>query len=120
MERKFRALRIIGTVFKILAWIALALGVLGALGALVSGVMGGAAFFGPGSREMMGGLMGGLVGGIVGALVVLVMGVIYFLSLYAAGEFIYLGLAVEENTRETANLLRDTAARIERATPASD
>ena len=115
MEKRFRALRIIGTVFKILAWIALALGVLGALGALVSGVMGGAAFFGPGSRGM-GGLMGGVAGGILGALVILVMGAIYFLSLYAAGEFIYLGLAVEENTRETADLLRDTAARIERST----
>jgi len=112
MEKKFRALRIIGTVFKILAWITLAMGVLAALVVLVSGVMGGAVL-GPEARHMMGGMMGGLLGGIVGGLLTLIISVIYFMALYAAGEFIYLGLAVEENTRETTTLLRDAAARME-------
>ena len=112
MEKKFRALRIIGTVFKILAWITLALGVLAALGVLVSGVMGGAVLS-PQASRMMGGMMGRLLGGIVGGLLTLIASVIYFMVLYAAGEFIYLGLAVEENTRETTTLLREAAARME-------
>ncbi len=115
MEKKFRALRIIGTLFKILAWITLVLGVLAALGVLISGIMGGAAL-NPGGRYMIGGMMGGLLGGIAGGLLTLILSVIYFMALYASGEFIYLGLAVEENTRETTTLLREAAARLERAT----
>ena len=116
MEKKFRALRIIGTVFKILAWIELALGILAAIGILVSGIMGGA-LYGTGGRDILGaGMMGGLLGGLVGGLFVFIIAVLYFLILYATGEFIYLGLAVEENTRETAVLLRDAAARLEAST----
>ncbi|MEJ2296203.1 MAG: hypothetical protein P8Y23_15745 [Candidatus Lokiarchaeota archaeon] len=37
MDRRFTALRVIGTIFKVLAWIALILGLLAAIGALVLG-----------------------------------------------------------------------------------
>jgi len=54
--------------------------------------------------------VGGLVGGIAAGLAVLLGALFYFVLLYAAGELIHLGLAIEENTRETAYYLRGEAA----------
>jgi len=47
-----------------------------------------------------------LVSGIVVALTVVLGGVIQFVLLYALGEAIHLGLAIERNTRETAQYIR--------------
>ncbi len=59
--------------------------------------------FGPGSDVMSG--MVGVVSGIVGFITAVIISIIYFLALYAIGEFIDLLLAIEENTRETAQLM---------------
>jgi len=101
MEQRFRVLRIIGTIYKVLAWIALALGGLGALGASVLGGARIARRAAPWAR-----VVGGIAGGIMGALGILLVAILYFLILYAAGEFVYLALAIEKNTRETAYYLR--------------
>jgi hypothetical protein len=113
MQKRFRALRVIGTIFKVLAWIDLILGILGAVGVLIFGVLGGIRLGGAlGQRE--GALQGLAAGGLSGlgtALVILLLTLLYFLILYATGEAIYLALAVEENTREAALLLREMRQR---------
>ncbi len=109
MQKRFRALRVIGTIFKVLAWIDLGLGILGAIGVLVLSVLGGMQAWGAfGERE--GVLQGLAAGGLLGlgfALGILLLTLFYFLTLYATGEAIYLALAIEENTREAALLLRE-------------
>lgn len=100
MDRRFTALRIIGTVFKILAWIVLIIGLLVAIGLLVLG------FTLTGQQAVLGLDFGGPMAGIAMFFVVLVISVFSFLSLYAIGELVYLFLAVEENTRRTAYILQ--------------
>jgi hypothetical protein len=98
MGRRFTALRIIGTIFKVLGWLALILGLLGAIGALVAG------FVATTELDMLGVDLGPLTG--VAAFLALVLAaILLFLVYYAVGEYIYLFLAIEENTRRTAYLL---------------
>lgn len=100
MERRFTALRIIGTVLKILAWIVLLFGILGAVASLVLG-------FGLTRQEGLFGLdLAGPLGAIAMFIAVLIVGIFNFLGLYAAGEAIYAFLAIEENTRRTAYILQ--------------
>jgi hypothetical protein len=106
MEKKFRVLRVIGTVWKIVAWIVLILGILGAFGMLLTSILGGG-FMSQMMRQygQQGGIWttaGGIVGGIVGFVIMLIVAVLYFLMLYAIGDLIYLFLDVEENTRLTS------------------
>ncbi len=113
MEKRFRSLRFIGTVLKILAWITLVLGVLGGIVMFIGGIAGGLA----GSQlalpsgssadptAMLGLLTSGIAGVMAGILSVF-FSFLYFLFLYAAGDAIYLALAIEENTRETAWYLK--------------
>jgi ABC-type long-subunit fatty acid transport system fused permease/ATPase subunit len=100
MDRRFTALRVIGTVFKILAWITLILGLLGAIGMLVVG------FTLSGAEGPLGLNLGGPLAGIAMFFVVLIIAIISFLSLYAVGESVYLLLSVEENTRRSAYILQ--------------
>lgn len=90
MESRYSALRTIGTIYKVLAILALIFTVLAMCGILIASTA---------SEE------GGIFAGIIGA----VGALIYFgglsLTLYAFGEFIYLLIALEENTRMTANAL---------------
>ncbi len=97
MKQRFIALRIIAVVFKVLAWITLILGLLGAIGLFAWGLR-LASFAGAPLPRMMN-------AGLVGALSVAFMAVVYFLLLYAAGDSIHLFLAIEENTRATAQYL---------------
>jgi hypothetical protein len=103
LQKRFRALRIIGTFYKILAWIALLIGALGGVALIVGGGLGGVASM---EREGLSGLLGGALAGSVGGLFFLIGGAIYFIILYAIGDSIYLFLTIEENTRETSMLLR--------------
>lgn len=109
MEKRFRALRVVGTIYKVIAWIVLILGILIALGtfgvSVLSGINAGG---GLGGRQgILPGLAVGGVGGLLGGIGILVVTLFYFLLLYSVGDLIYLALAVEENTRETVMLLRD-------------
>lgn len=100
MEKKFTALRVIGTVFKILAWISLLLGILAAVLALIGG------FTMAGQDNILGVSLGGPLAGIAMFIAALIVAIFYFLSLYAVGEAIYLALAMEENTRRTAYIVQ--------------
>jgi hypothetical protein len=98
MDRRFTALRVIGTVFKILAWIALILGLMAATGMLIVGFTLG------GQQGPLGLALNGPLAGIAMFVVALIITVISFLSLYAIGESVYLFLSIEDNTRRTAYL----------------
>ena len=104
MDRRFMALRIIATVFKILAWLALIFGLLGAIGALLIG------FTLSGQEGLLGLNLSGPLAGIAIFVVSLIVAIISFLLLYTFAEFIYLFLSIEENTRRTAYLAQQQVA----------
>ena len=109
MEKKFKILRFIGTVYKVLGIITAVLTVLGAVGICLTSVLGGAIFDQiQGELGNLGpmGVMGGAAGGAIIGGFLLVWGTIIALLLLAAGEGIYLLLALEENTRTTADCMQ--------------
>jgi hypothetical protein len=112
MEKKFRVLRIIGTLWKVLAWITLVIGVLSSFGILLAGILGSGGlvlrYFGQDPGVMPGAISA--VSGIVGFITGLIASIIYFLILYAVGELIFLLLAIEENTRLTVDWIRYQAS----------
>lgn len=103
VQKRFRALRIIGTFFKIFAWIALLGGALGGVALIVGGGLSGVSVA---DQESITGILTGAMVGSIGGLVLLIIGAIYFLVFYAIGDTIYLFLTIEENTRDTSLLLR--------------
>ncbi|MHB0858663.1 MAG: hypothetical protein ACYC5M_13990 [Anaerolineae bacterium] len=108
MEKRFRALRIVAAFFKILAWIALVGGILGTvLIVIVAAVQGNAGAPSPVLERLpMAGNLMGIAAGLLVGLVFLLGSLIYFVVLYAASESIQLGLAIEQNTRDSAYYLR--------------
>ncbi len=96
MARQFTALRVVGTILKIMAWLFLIVGVLAAIGALVFG-------FALNQRLGIPGIdLGGPLAGISGFVVAVIVAIVIFLLFYAMGEAVYLFLCIEENTRRTA------------------
>lgn len=108
MDKKFRILRIIGTLWKILAWIVLIGGILGSIGVLLTGLLGGglSSQFGQQGQSPLGPFVFSAAGAIVGFIGGLIVTAIYFLVLYAVGDLIYLLLAIEENTRLTSQWIQ--------------
>ncbi len=104
MEKRFRILRIVATLYKILAWVVLVTGILSAVGTLIAGIAGGALIPQQYSRALP--AVSGMLWGIMGFLVALLLSALYFVGLYALGEVLCLFLAIEENTRETTLWLR--------------
>jgi hypothetical protein len=100
MDRRFTALRVIATIFKILAWLSLIAGVLAAIGALAAG------FLATNQTAIPGLNVGGPLAGIAAFIAVLIMAILYFLLFYAGGDFIYVFLSIEENTRRMAYLFQ--------------
>lgn len=103
VPRRFGVLRFIGTLLKVIAWIVLILSILGAIGMVVGSSQLGAII--TNSNPALRGLFATPAGAIVTGVVVLLIGLIDFLVLYASGERIHMYLAIEENTRLTAALL---------------
>jgi hypothetical protein len=112
LEKRFQVLRILGTLWKVLAWITLIVGVLSSLGILLLGVLGSGDFvlryFGQDPGAVRGAWSA--VSGIVGFVAGLVATIIYFLILYAIGEVVFLLLALEENTRLTVSWMQHWAS----------
>jgi hypothetical protein len=107
MEKKFRILRIVAIIWKVLAWIVLVLSVLGGCANIVFGLM-----LGAGARNTntaLGLSAFGALGGVVVALIAIFFGVLYFVFLYAFAELVDVMLALEENTRATAEQLKNIA-----------
>ena len=94
MENKFKALRTISIILKVIAWIVAALTIIGFLVMLV----GGAALSQYGSRYGAPGILGPL-GGVAAAFYILIIGAIWFISLLAGADLILVILTIEENTR---------------------
>lgn len=110
MEKRFKVLRFIGSVYKILAIIKAVGVVLVAIGVLIASIVGGSTVsnlskqFGQNYQYLN--LFSGIVGGLIAFFVILIIGGLVALSLYAIGEAIYLFIALEENTRGTAVLIK--------------
>jgi hypothetical protein len=104
MSRQFTALRVVGTIMKVLGWLWLIVGVLAAIGVLIFGFALTDQFGLPGLD------VGGPVAGIGGFVAALLAGIINFLLFYATGEAVYLFLCIEENTRRTAYYMQQGAA----------
>ncbi|MBN1136759.1 MAG: hypothetical protein JXM73_09235 [Anaerolineae bacterium] len=94
MGKRFTALRVIATIFKVLGWIALLVGLLGAVLVLVAYITL--------DFEAAGVDFGGPLAGVVAFIVILLLAVIQFLILYAVGESIYVFLSIEESSRRAA------------------
>ena len=106
--KKYSALRTIATILKVLGIIYGVLTILAALGSCLISVIGGDIinnfdyYFGYGYG--LGGAS--VVAGIVIGLAILIGGGLTALLLYGSGESIYLLIDLEQNTRETADVLR--------------
>ena len=106
---KYRALRIVATVYRILGWIVIVLGALSTC-AFSALTMTGTAFMGsygmmaPRATEQF-------AGGVIAGLFTLVMGLIWTalsgLTLLAFAEGIQVFLDIEENTREMVRRLKE-------------
>jgi len=108
MEKRYKALRTIGSIYKILGGIAGVLTVLSMIAFCGMSVFGGAMFdmFNSNGPGGMPGMFSGALGGIFMALGALVTGGAASVTLYAMGEGVYLLIDLEENTRETNAILR--------------
>ncbi len=124
MEKRYRALRTIGTIYKVLGAIAGILTIIAIIGVCATSVLGGAAFNTFGRDLGMGdgiGMFSSVLGGVMFSLSAAFTGGLAALTLYSLGEGIYLFLAIEENTRYTAQVLSYQAnATSNPAPPASE
>lgn len=115
MEKRYTALRVIGTIYKVIGGIIGVITLLGAIGLCLAGILSGASvemFAEQLDLPMMGGgFVGGALFGVIGAVVLILYGGGLALTLFALGESIFLLVALEENTRQTAVLLMDQARR---------
>lgn len=113
MEKRFTALRIIGTIYKVLGIIAGVITIILVLGLCVSTIFGGAVvdYIGPDYRDFMRpfGMMGGPLWGILSSFGAILYGGGLAITLYAFGEGVYLLISLEENTRMTVHLLQSQA-----------
>ena len=102
---KYRALRIVATVYRIIGWIVI---VIGALGTCASSV---AAVAVPSYMGRQFGYRAGAGLGVIEAVIILVIGLLYTgligVTLLALAEGIQVFLDIEENTREIARRIRE-------------
>ena len=111
MEKRYQALRVIGTVYKVLGGIVGVLTIVLVIGICLTRVLGGAAMDSIGREFGTHTSFTGMLGGVFGGIIVMGIGAIIYgggmaITLYAAGEGVYLLLAMEENTRATSQLLQ--------------
>lgn len=98
MKSKFTALRIIGVLFKLVAWIVLLGGIAGAVimnqGSLI-----------PTSGFAI--TSGAFTGALYGALITILIAVVSFLFLYAAGDLVRLLISIGANAQKIGALLEE-------------
>ncbi|MBU2608304.1 MAG: hypothetical protein KKF26_03205 [Chloroflexi bacterium] len=98
MEKKYKFLYTAATVFKVLGWVVLVVGIILSIGIGVA--MGTMGFKVPGELPMFGGFAAIYV---VGGIIYAVAG---WISLLASAQILYLLIDLEQNTRETAERLK--------------
>ncbi|BAJ65001.1 hypothetical protein [Anaerolinea thermophila] len=107
MEKRFKVLRFMGTLYKILGVINGVVTLILAVGICAVSVLGGASMadfareYGMHGTEVFGALGGVLLGGGV-----LILGGLSAVFVYALGEGVYVLIAIEENTRAAAMRLQ--------------
>jgi len=106
--KKFRALRLVALIWRVIAWIVLVLGIIGALVAIVLGAIVGRVGDPSPLLSQVPGVSNVVdpISGVVAGVAVLVVALLQFLLIYAASDVIHLALDLEQNTRETAFYLR--------------
>ena len=116
MEKRYKVLRTIGTIYKILGIVAAVITVLALLASCAMIFFGSSALsdlsrqLGREFGNMPYRMMGTVFGGLLAAVSAIIYGGGLALSLYALGEGVYLFIAIEENTRTTAALLAQQPA----------
>jgi uncharacterized membrane protein len=106
MKKRFKMLRLVAFIWKIVAWVILVLSVLGGCGSLVALLLAGDQFSRQASALGLG-MLGGAVGGVVIAMIAILFGLFYFISLFAIAETIDVVLSLEENTRAATEQLKN-------------
>ncbi len=108
MQKKFGALRFIGTIFKILGVLIGIIAILGAIffiaafsmsGTILNSVLGQYGY-----QAEIGGY--GVVAGVIAGILSLIVGGVWSLSTYGLGELCFVLIAIEENTRGTLVLMQ--------------
>ena len=99
METKYKALRFVATIYKIFAWIFLVLGILGLPGGVIGGLIISPNYgYAPGPGSLLG----------LGAGIILVLlGVLLFIVFLSFGQFIYVFMDIEDNTRKAYLLMEE-------------
>ncbi len=111
MEKKFRALRTLAALYKVLGWLALIGGILAAAAVVLLGTLAPTMGVSPLVANIpVLNTVTGLIPALVVAGMILVYVLLQFLVLFAISEGIHLAIAIEQNTRETAYYLRGEAA----------
>jgi hypothetical protein len=118
MEKKYKALRTIGTIYKILGTIVGIITILGVIGICATSVLGGAALesiinqvgsYGNSGASGGAGLFSSALGGLLISFGILINGGGLALTFFALGEGIYVFISIEENTRASVALLNRQA-----------
>jgi hypothetical protein len=99
VEKKYKALRLIATLYKILAFVAGAACLLFGLFIFVTGLAAGSKTTAIGAEPTA------IFGGAVGGLLLLFYGAFLFIFLYGLGEWMTVFMDIEENTRKTNEML---------------
>jgi hypothetical protein len=107
MEKRFKALRTIGSIFKVLGVIMAVFTVIGALAACGLTIAGSSMTSQFSSSTN---IMSGALGGVLIGVVILLYGGISSLTMYGMGELVFLLIDMEENTRASAEASRATSA----------
>ena len=104
MEKRYKVLRFVAVLYKILAWIFLVIGILGLPGGVIYGVIIGGQVGQMGQWVLFGLGIG------FGAIIA---GVIFYVLFMSMGQFIYVFLDLEANTRKTYLLLEEKSTIVE-------
>jgi hypothetical protein len=110
MEKRYKVLRFIGSLYKVLGVILLTITIIGAAGICGASIWGGVAFetigrdFG--ADPNFANFFNSVFGGVFVGFFLLLYGGFMSLATYAFGEGIYVLLALEENTRASSLLLQ--------------
>jgi hypothetical protein len=118
MVRKYGALRFVAFICQVLAWVILLISVVGA-GTLIVAVLFNLIDLSPVST-LFGGLTVSLVIGIIGGATALFLGAAGCMAFMAFSQAIYLQIDLEQNTRYTAELLRQMVYLQASILPAAD